>query len=75
MSDRFPLPDTDLSATRPFWSAAERHELVIPRCASCGTYNWYPREACKRCEGVEMPWTPMSGRGSGTESTIGRCID
>jgi uncharacterized OB-fold protein len=60
----FPLPDTDLEATRPFWQAAERHELMIPRCAGCGAYNWYPGRECKRCGGAEMPWTRMSGRGT-----------
>ena len=64
MSDCFPLPDTDLAVTRPFWQAAQRHELVIPRCASCGAYNWYPRAVCHRCGGGDMPWTAMSGRGS-----------
>ena len=64
MSGSFPLPDVELEATRPFWQAAERHELVIPRCADCGRYNWYPRAACRSCGGSEMPWAVMSGRGA-----------
>jgi uncharacterized OB-fold protein len=64
MSDSFPLPDTDLAITRPFWQAAQRNELVIPRCSSCGRYNWYPRAECHACGGSDMPWTAMSGRGS-----------
>ncbi len=63
MSHGFPLPDTDLELTRPFWQAAERHELVIPRCVGCGAYNWYPRADCQRCGNVDMPWTAVSGRG------------
>lgn len=62
--DRFPLPDTELPATRPFWQAAARHELVIPRCAACLAFNWYPRSVCRQCGGREMPWTAMSGRGT-----------
>ena len=64
MSSSFPLPDTELPATQPFWQAAERHELVIPRCTGCGAYNWYPRAECQGCGGAEMPWTEVSGRGT-----------
>jgi uncharacterized OB-fold protein len=63
-ADRFPLPDTELAATRPFWQAAAREELVIPRCAGCQTFQWYPGSACQRCGHGEMPWTRVSGRGS-----------
>lgn len=62
MSD-FPLPDTTWPVARPFWEAAARGELVIPRCAACGRYAWYPPEACPACGGAELPWTPVSGRG------------
>ncbi len=64
MSTQFPLPDTEWEVTREFWRAAERGELVIPRCTDCDTYNWYPRESCKRCGGATMPWTRVSGRGT-----------
>jgi uncharacterized OB-fold protein len=60
----FPLPDIDWPATRAFWRAAGRRELVIPRCAACSSWNWYPRQECKRCGGSRMPWTPVSGRGT-----------
>jgi len=63
VSHSFPLPDVEHEATRPFWQAAERHELVIPRCAGCQSYNWYPRAECRQCGGAERPWTAMSGRG------------
>ena len=59
----FPLPDTDWDATREFWAAAERGQLVIPRCGACGVYQWYPAPACKACGGEQLSWTPVSGRG------------
>ena len=62
--DRFPLPDTELAATRPFWQAAARNELVIPRCAACRAFNWYPGNECRQCGHREMPWTAVSGRGT-----------
>ena len=60
---RFPLPDLDWEPLRPFWSAAAEERLVIPRCSACAAWVWYPRPACRRCGGTEMPWTPVSGRG------------
>ena len=33
--------------TKPFWEAANRHELVMPRCQKCDHFFFYPRE-CTR---------------------------
>lgn len=54
-------PDPEL--TRPFWEAARRHEVVIPRCLECDRYFWPPREACPQCLQPGWQWTPVSGRG------------
>lgn len=58
------LPDTDFSETREFWAAAARGELVIPRCAGCRRYVWYPKPECPGCGGRELPWETVSGAGS-----------
>lgn len=59
-----PLPrPEDPELTQPFWDAAKRHELVIPRCARCDAYFWYPRPACPTCLREGWEWTPVSGRG------------
>jgi uncharacterized OB-fold protein len=63
MRPDFPLPDTEWEPTREFWAAAARGELAIPRCDACGTYAWYPREACEACGRSSFTWTTMSGRG------------
>ena len=62
MSADFPLPDTEWERTRPFWEAAAREELVLPRCASCATLNWYPGPACKACGHENYRWDRLSGR-------------
>jgi len=56
----FPLPDVNDPVTAPFFAGAARGELLIPRCASCGEYVWYPAEACS-CGGTPE-WTRVSGR-------------
>ncbi len=57
----FPLPDLDFDLTRPFWEAAARGELAIPRCEACAAWVWYPRERCPGCDAPPV-WTPVSGR-------------
>lgn len=59
-----PLPNpADPELTRPFWEAAQRHELVIPRCRRCDSYFWYPRPACPSCLIEDWEWTAVSGKG------------
>ncbi len=60
----FPLPDVDWEPLRPFWQAAARSELAIPRCEACGRFAWYPPERCRACDGAALAWTPVSGRGT-----------
>ncbi len=63
MHPDFPLPDTDWEPARPFWDAAARGELSIPRCDACGRYVWYPKPECPTCGGDGLTWTAVSGRG------------
>ncbi len=64
MSGDFPLPEVDFPPARAFYEAAERGELVIPRCAACRAYAWYPGERCRTCGAVDLPFEPVSGRGT-----------
>jgi uncharacterized protein len=49
--------------TRPFWEAAKRHELVMPRCKTCDQLFFYPRSECPRCLSDHLEWVRVSGRG------------
>ena len=55
-----PLPEIS-EATRPFWEALARHQFLVPRCASCGHYNWPPYPACRSCLSEDQRWTQVSG--------------
>jgi uncharacterized OB-fold protein len=55
------LPDLDWEPTREFWRAAQRRELMIPRCDDCGAFVWYPAPQCRRCESAALAWTAVSG--------------
>ena len=63
MRPGFPLPDVTWEPLVPFWAAAERGELRIPRCDSCGAFVWYPRKTCRSCGGQAITWDRVSGRG------------
>jgi uncharacterized OB-fold protein len=49
--------------TRPFWEAAKRRELVMPRCKTCDHLFFYPRSECPRCLSANIEWVTVSGRG------------
>jgi uncharacterized OB-fold protein len=61
---RKPLPrPLNPAFTKPFWEAAKRHELIMPRCTMCDHLFFYPRTECPRCLSGSIGWTPVSGRG------------
>jgi uncharacterized OB-fold protein len=60
----FPTPDLDAGPIAPLWRAAARREFRLPRCTGCGTFDWYPKGVCRRCQGREIEWTRLSGRGA-----------
>ena len=49
--------------TRPFWEAARRHELLMPRCTMCDYVFFYPRSECPRCLSANLEWVKVNGRG------------
>jgi uncharacterized OB-fold protein len=59
----FPLPDLTDERTAEYFAGAQRGELLIPRCDSCGSLVWYPMDECDRCAGTSFTWTQVSGRG------------
>jgi len=47
----------------PFWEAAKRHRLEIPRCNACGKHWFPPSQACPHCLAADFAFVPVSGRG------------
>lgn len=48
--------------TAPYWRAAARGELLLPRCTVCRAYVWYPRPLCP-VDLSPVEWTRASGLG------------
>ena len=73
MSGTRPVPQPDeLSA--PYWAAAQRHESMLPRCASCAQFDLPPEIVCRRCGSTSPEWSHevVSGRGAIRSWTIVR---
>ena len=47
----------------PFWQAAARGVLLLPRCEACGRVHWYPRPFCPFCASTAVRWEESPGRG------------
>ena len=57
-----PLPTVD-AMTAPFWEAAQRGELLVPECDSCG-HKHFPAEAvCPKCL-ADWHWATSPGVGT-----------
>jgi uncharacterized OB-fold protein len=54
------LPSPD---DAPWWEALARRELVIQRCAACGTWRHPPAPVCASCHATAVRWERVSGRG------------
>lgn len=68
MNER-PLPSPN-ALTEPYWKAAARGELQLPRCEACGRFHFYPRAACPHCGSPLLKWQPVSGRGEVYSFTV-----
>jgi uncharacterized OB-fold protein len=49
---------------QPYWDAARRHELVLPKCDSCGKVYYPVGPVCPNCLSSHFSWAPMSGLGT-----------
>lgn len=48
-----PVPTAE---TRPFWDAAARGELSLPRCMACGRLHYPPLPRCPQCLSETLEW-------------------
>ena len=59
MSKVVPRPTPD---TQPYFDAASRGVLSLPRCDECQELFFYPRSWCPRCSSDRLTWVDCSGR-------------
>jgi uncharacterized OB-fold protein len=56
--------------TAPYWAAAREHRFVLPRCASCKRFHFYPRSVCPHCRSPDIMWKAASGAGQVYSYTV-----
>jgi uncharacterized OB-fold protein len=72
MTDRIlPVPD---ESSAPYWAAAAKHVLKLPRCAQCGAFSLPPDLTCPNCHTLEpgYRYEEVSGRGKVRTWTVVR---
>jgi uncharacterized OB-fold protein len=42
--------------SRPYWEGLSRHEILLQRCLSCGSYRCPPLPACLACGSTDVEW-------------------
>jgi uncharacterized OB-fold protein len=47
----------------PYWEAAKKHRLELPRCHACGQFWFPPSRTCPHCLAADFSWKAVSGRG------------
>ncbi|MFS0575744.1 OB-fold domain-containing protein [Sporosarcina sp. 179-K 3D1 HS] len=52
---------------RPYWDAADRHELAVQKCTDCQTYLHPPGPACSKCGSQAVEWENL---GSDIKATL-----
>jgi uncharacterized OB-fold protein len=60
-----PLPEPD-ERSAPYWEAAARHELRLPRCSRCEGFTMPPDAVCPRCGTTEPAFAFVAVTGAGS---------
>jgi uncharacterized OB-fold protein len=63
-------PRTLADLAAPFFDAAARAELVVPRCDNCSRYFFYATVLCQHCHSPKWSWTRSSGLGTVYARTV-----
>jgi uncharacterized OB-fold protein len=56
-----PMPD---GTDAPYREGLLRHELLVQRCAACGTWQWPPEVICHKCRTFHPGWEPVQPAGT-----------
>ena len=52
------------ASTAEFFAGADRGELLLRRCGSCGHSSRPQSRCCGQCGSADLSWSPASGQGT-----------
>jgi uncharacterized OB-fold protein len=55
-----------------FWRGGEHGQLLVQRCADCGTWAHPPLPICRSCHGRDLSPRPVGGEGTVWSFTVNR---
>ena len=58
--------------SEPYWEGCRHGQLLLQRCTSCGSSQFYPRTLCSGCGAATLEWAPASGAGHVAAYTVVR---
>ena len=58
--------------TEPFWEAARKGRLAVPRCTTCGAFRLPPLPLCSVCQSEGVEWVELPGTGTVYSYTVVR---
>ena len=64
MESQLLVPDLEDVDSGPFWAGCKRGELLVQKCAACGTRRIPPRPMCPACNSTRDDWEKLSGGGT-----------
>ncbi|WP_207771067.1 Zn-ribbon domain-containing OB-fold protein [Kumtagia ephedrae] len=66
MTDAPSLSDLGIAdpTTELFWKACLERRLIIQKCRSCASHQFYPRPFCLSCESDALEWVEAKGKGT-----------
>ncbi len=59
----YPAPVVNADS-KAYWEAADRGELLLKRCSTCGKAHFPPRHLCPTCWSEQLEWTRSCGSGT-----------
>jgi uncharacterized protein len=63
VEDLIAILPTPTAASKSFWEACDRGELLLPHCLRCDRIFYYPRRYCPHCGSSELDARKATGGG------------
>jgi uncharacterized OB-fold protein len=67
MSKILPRPSP---LSQPYWDGCREGVLRLQYCTHCKYFQFYPRCICSQCQGTQLEWRTVSGRGVVASYTV-----
>ncbi|QHS23426.1 hypothetical protein GWK91_10875 [Virgibacillus sp. MSP4-1] len=68
MDYKKPIP-VKTQDNKPYWDAADDHEMMVQRCDECDQYAHPPGPSCAKCGGTNLSWQNLGSDIKGTVYT------